>query len=241
MPIFFDMVGAMTVDYRGAKTVHIRTTGNDKNRFTCVLAVLGDGTKLPPMVIFKGKRLQKGDYPQDVIVRMNEDGWMTENLMTDWLDTVWGQRRSKKRSLFIVDSFKGHLTQSVKSKCQEQNLVLAVIPGGLTSVVQLLDVSINKQFKDRMREKWRMWMAEGKFETTRGGNLKKPDNSLMCHWIREAWDDIPHEIIVNSFKTCGLSNDLNGTEDDLIWKGVVSGDEPAIVLPEDVCEDDESL
>jgi len=39
-----------------------------------------------------------------------------------------------------------------------------------------------------------MWMAEGKFET-RGGNLKKPDNSLMCHWIREAWDDIPHEII----------------------------------------------
>jgi len=26
-----------------------------------------------------------------------------------------------------------------------------------------------------------------------------------------------------------------------IWKGVVSGDEPAIVLPEDVCEDDESL
>ena len=63
----------------------------------------------------------------------------------------------------------------------------------------------------------------------------------MCHWIREAWDDIPHEIIVNSFKTCGLSNDLIGTEDDLIWKGVVSGDEPAIVLPEDVCEDDESL
>ena len=46
-----------------------------------------------------------------------------------------------------------------------------------------------------MREKWRMWMAEGKFETTRGGNLKKPDNSLMCHWIREAWDEMPHEII----------------------------------------------
>ena len=44
-----------------------------------------------------------------------------------------------------------------------------------------------------MREKWRMWMAEGKFETTRGGNLKKHDNSLMCHWIREAWDDIPRD------------------------------------------------
>src|SRR5438128_2291609 len=107
------MVGAMTVDYREAKTVHIRTTGNDKNIFTCVLAVLGDGTKLPPTVIFKGKRLQKGDYPPDVIVRMNEDGWMTENLMTDRLVTVWGQRvrkHGKKRTFFVVDSFRGHLT-----------------------------------------------------------------------------------------------------------------------------------
>ena len=57
-----------------------------------------------PMVIFKGKRLQKGDYPQDVIVRMNKDGWMTENLMTDWLDTVWGQRvkRHGKKRFFSL-------------------------------------------------------------------------------------------------------------------------------------------
>ena len=32
---------------------------------------------------------------------------------------------------------------------------------------------------------------------------------------------------------CGLSNDLNGTEDNNIWKeGTGGGDEPAIVLPE---------
>ena len=75
---------------------------------------------------------------------------------------------------------------------------MAVIPGGLTSVVQPLDVSLNKPFKDRMRKKWRTWMAEGKFETTKGGNLKSSDNSLMCHWIRETWYDIPCEIMVKS-------------------------------------------
>lgn len=36
-PIWFDMAGNMTVNNKGDKTVHIRTTGNDKNRFTVVL------------------------------------------------------------------------------------------------------------------------------------------------------------------------------------------------------------
>jgi hypothetical protein len=33
-PIWFDMAGNMTINNKGDKTVHIRTTGNDKNRFT---------------------------------------------------------------------------------------------------------------------------------------------------------------------------------------------------------------
>jgi transposase len=36
-PVWFDMAGNMTVNNKGDKTVHIRTTGNDKNRFTVVL------------------------------------------------------------------------------------------------------------------------------------------------------------------------------------------------------------
>jgi len=47
----------MTVDYRGAKTVYVRTTGYDKNIFTCVLAIL----EMAPMVIFKGK-----DYRREI-------------------------------------------------------------------------------------------------------------------------------------------------------------------------------
>src|SRR6185369_16178004 len=38
-PIFFDMVGTLTVDCRGAQSIPIRTTGNDKNRLTCVLRI----------------------------------------------------------------------------------------------------------------------------------------------------------------------------------------------------------
>lgn len=36
-PVWFDMAGNFTVDQTGEKTIHIRETGNDKNRFTVVL------------------------------------------------------------------------------------------------------------------------------------------------------------------------------------------------------------
>lgn len=32
-PVFFDMVGNTTIEIKGSKTVKIRTTGNDKNRY----------------------------------------------------------------------------------------------------------------------------------------------------------------------------------------------------------------
>lgn len=36
-PIWFDMAGNFTINQKGEKTVHIRATGNEKNRFTVVL------------------------------------------------------------------------------------------------------------------------------------------------------------------------------------------------------------
>ena len=54
-PIYFDMVGNNTIETKRAKTVQVQTTGNEKNWFTYVLTILADGSKLPSLVIFKGK------------------------------------------------------------------------------------------------------------------------------------------------------------------------------------------
>ncbi|CAG8708125.1 2113_t:CDS:2 [Cetraspora pellucida] len=47
-PVWFDIVGNLTMNPRDIKTVYVRSTGNDKNRFTVVLTCLADGTKLLP-------------------------------------------------------------------------------------------------------------------------------------------------------------------------------------------------
>ena len=36
-PVYFDMAGNFTINVIGDKTVHVRGTGNEKNRFTIVL------------------------------------------------------------------------------------------------------------------------------------------------------------------------------------------------------------
>ena len=36
-PVWFDIAGNFTVNPKGKKTMHIRITGNEKNRFTVIL------------------------------------------------------------------------------------------------------------------------------------------------------------------------------------------------------------
>ena len=83
-PMTFDIVSNSTVDKKGSKTVSILTTGHEKDRFTVMLACLGDGTKLPPYVVFKRKTLPKKiTFPNGVIVRCQEKGWMDEAIIKD--------------------------------------------------------------------------------------------------------------------------------------------------------------
>lgn len=59
-PVYLDMVSNTTLDIRGAKEVLVQTTGQEKQRVTVVLTVTAAGTKLKPMVIFKGKDSESG-------------------------------------------------------------------------------------------------------------------------------------------------------------------------------------
>ena len=49
VPLTFDVPSNKTVDVKGAKTVMIKTSGNEKTRYTLVFACCADRTKLPPL------------------------------------------------------------------------------------------------------------------------------------------------------------------------------------------------
>uniref|UniRef100_A0A5S6QGU9 DDE-1 domain-containing protein n=1 Tax=Trichuris muris TaxID=70415 RepID=A0A5S6QGU9_TRIMR len=218
-PMNFDMVGNKTVDSKGVKTVVIRSTGHEKARFTVVLSCMADGTKLEPMVIFKRKRKPNIRFLPGVFVHFHENGWMDAGGLRLWIDNVWKKRPGhvNNGSLLVWDSFRGQAADKITSYVKKCKIETAVIPGGLTSVLQPLDVCLNKPFKDHMREEWNNWMVNGQKSYTAGGCMRAPPLEILCQFIINAWSKIKKETVIKSFKKCSISNALDGTEDDELW------------------------
>ena len=49
------------------------------------------------------------------------------------------------------------MTENVKKRIAEMCMDLDVIPGGMMSQLQVLDVAINKPFKDHLRKEYNEW------------------------------------------------------------------------------------
>jgi hypothetical protein len=77
-------------------------------------------------------------------------------------------------------------------------------------------VSWNAPFKAHIRQSYDKWMQEDEREVTAGGNPKAPGMLVYLKWVVDAWNSLPGALIEHSFKTCGLTNALDGSEDGQI-------------------------
>ena len=118
---------------------------------------------------------------------------------------------SEHWGLLVWDSFRAHLTDGVKDLLDRQNVDVAVIPGGLTPVLQPPDKCINKPFKAKVRAQYEAWMVNGPFTYTPSGKKRAPSKEIVLRWIDRAWREIPVDLITRSFKSCGINNALDGT------------------------------
>ena len=196
-PMYMDMLPRSTVHKKGAKSVVVKSTGHERSRYTVVLACMADGSKLPPMLIFKRKTMPKVKFPKGVLVHVNEKGWMDEDACKLWVRKIWQNRPGglhRRKSLLVWDRFSAHLTEGVTKAVSATNTDIAVIPGGLTGILQPLDVSLNKPFKDGMRERWTKWMAGEHYTLTPGGNMRAPPLPTMAQWVLESWHDVKDQL-----------------------------------------------
>ncbi len=227
-PLYFDLVPGRIVDQKGTKSVIVRTTGCDKRHLTVVLGVSAAGNVLPTMIIFKGKRQLKDiKAPAGFLVCVQEKAWMDETLMKDWVLQCFRKYTNRQPALLVLDSFRAHLTDTVKKETRKAGGTLAVIPGGCTSKLQPLDVSINKPFKAVVRTKWIQHIRD---EVTRvnkakesgdtNAKVKGPGKQQIVDWIVAAVNNLKEKrvLVQKSFVVTGINTKLNGCDDHLVRK-----------------------
>ena len=79
------MPGETTVDFVGNKSIPLKSIGHEKMRVTAK----ANGTKLPPFIVFKGKRYNKElDKISGIVCAFSENSWINENLTHTWLNKV---------------------------------------------------------------------------------------------------------------------------------------------------------
>jgi hypothetical protein len=133
-----------------------RAAIQDGNRewITVLATVCGDGTSVPPGIIFQAKNGNIRDTWVDsiladnhqVFVTSSDSGWTNNDLGMAWLRDVFDRHTKEKcrRSyrLLILDGHGSHVTESFINYCDQNQILLAVFPPHSTHTLQPLDVGM---------------------------------------------------------------------------------------------------
>ena len=162
-----------------------------------------------PYIIFKGaekgniyKKLIKSDEViyKKCIVSTNNNAWSTNKIIKDWIDTVYCSYFNNiplENTLLIFDSAPMHTSLEVLKYISNKKINYVLVPKGLTPILQPLDVSINKPFKEAMKHKY-----ESSIIYFSNKDKIKIKREVLLKWINECWYDsniLKKEMKVKSF------------------------------------------
>ena len=124
-PISLEPITNTTLEKIGEKTIKIRTFGKSKQRISCILCILSNGERLPPMLVFKGvpdgtleNRLKKiPDVKNNkIFISCQKNSWVDASTFIKWLNCIWFKSYSFKPNegtILYYDKAPSHLTEDV--------------------------------------------------------------------------------------------------------------------------------
>ena len=215
--IWLDAVGNSTLAEKGSKDVPLKSTGHEKARLTIMLTARADGRKLPVFILIPRKRPIKklvDKYRGKAVIKFEGTSWMNEELTRTYLNEVIKRNIFGTKRLLIWDDYKPHHTDATKQCASRLNVVMRLIPPGMTSLLQPADVCWNKPVKQRIKEMYDEWWLSEEQTYTAQGNVRAPDFVTVVGWILDAWEEITSEMIRHSFKACGITTEPDGSDMD---------------------------
>ena len=195
-----------TLALKGSRTVSVKELKTTVGRITACLTVCADGTKLPPLVIFKAKpggqvEREAKKYASGAQYIVQENAWTDETVMLYWIDKVLAPYVKKAPEgivpYLILDKYACHYQGSVAKAIEDLGVEWDIIPGGCTGLVQPIDVGIGKPWKNRVRYRFEDWMMDRPSWDRVKPKVLRP---LLAKFVVESWNRVSEDVVYNAWR-----------------------------------------
>jgi hypothetical protein len=150
----------VTVTHCGSEAAAGKFDGNVKGCVTVIASIDATGSKLLPLVIYRGKTIRseaelREHFTREIqmgrlVLTHQENGWANRVVARRYLQ--WLSDIVKSQTLcFLSDLFFVHHEEEAKRKAKEVHIAHEFIPAGLTDEWQPLDLRIFGSLKMRAR------------------------------------------------------------------------------------------
>ena len=147
----------------------VTRSGEGSVTTTMMICVSASGEKMPPFFIFQGKYHILGllqGAPRGSFSAAQQSGWMTQDLFFAWLQRFIDHVKGK-RILLVLDGHKSRVTLKSALLARENGIDMVLLPAHTSHLLQPLDVSVFKPFKDQYRQSIKQFFLAKKGQITR--------------------------------------------------------------------------
>ncbi|XP_030762676.1 uncharacterized protein LOC115887403 [Sitophilus oryzae] len=137
------------ISEKGIKRVHMVAPEHAEN-VTVVACCNAMGNSIPPMILFKGKRLKpefSDNLPYGSIVKMAPKGSMTTEIFVEFLKYFAKYKSNEPSELLIFDGASSHLDLTIAETADSLGITLFCLPSNTTHELQPLDRAVFRSFE----------------------------------------------------------------------------------------------
>ena len=144
--------------------------------------------------------------PENVVITSSAKGWMKEETAHHWFNNVLERfitAGQDERFLLLVDRYRVHRTEDFGERVTMLGGILDFIPAGCTSLVQPLDLTVMKSFKNHLRNAWKNWKKDN---TDDDGRCDRITLRQVVTIVGDAWAAVPAQVVENGFDVAFLGD-----------------------------------
>ena len=191
------------VGFKSWKNCYELAPGPEKSTLTFVGNFNARGDIVIPAIIFPYTRVPSdiaASVPDGFFLGHSETGWMKSENFYEYLVNGFipylKENEIKMPIILFVDGHSTHLTLQASKLCDENDIILYLLPPNTTHILQPADVSVFRSFKSLWRRAVHDFQRENPNAVVRRNNV----GSL----VKKVLDQISRETIINGFVATGL-------------------------------------